>query len=302
MGFHRDAFATCRVSILGLIMYVFIQQNCNLHKPRDLAHKTQWDMNLPYLSSSTLISGRSISYLVPRQILSWKGLIIGVLSSIENTRARAIVRRTWGYDVEVLFILAGHPSQVMVEFKAHEDILLLLNENERYNGSYSILPYKTQTFFHAINTHIENFSYILKTDDDSFVDVHRLWYQLIREQPDYWGYVWKDARVIRDPQSRWYVSYDDYPQEVYPNYCSGAGYVLSRSFIACATLHLSNFSFMPREDVGTGILASKCAVAPRHSNSVSHAKPLKKNVTIQHYVKSFQDMFKLWQASSMFNS
>ena len=57
---------------------------------------------------------------------------------------------------------------------------------EIYSGENTILPYKTQIFFHAINAHKVDFQYALKIDDDSFARFKELRSDLEHLTPDYW--------------------------------------------------------------------------------------------------------------------
>ena len=75
-----------------------------------------------------------------------------------------------------------------------------------------------------------NAKFILKTDDDSFVDTFHLPHFL-----DLYGFnkitnfflcfVVRNGYPRRDIQSKWYVSKDEFRGRAYPNYCSGSAYI-----------------------------------------------------------------------------
>ena len=75
-----------------------------------------------------------------------------------------------------------------------------------------------------------NAKFILKTDDDSFVDTFHLPHFL-----DLYGFnkitnfflcfVVRNGYPRRDIQSKWYVSKDEFRGLAYPNYCSGSAYI-----------------------------------------------------------------------------
>ena len=72
--------------------------------------------------------------------------------------------------------------------------------------------------------------FILKADDDSFVDTFHLPHFL-----DLYGFnkitnfflcfVVRNGHPKRNIKNKWYVSYDEFQGMVYPNYCSGSAYV-----------------------------------------------------------------------------
>lgn len=64
----------------------------------------------------------------------------------------------------------------------------------------------------------------------------------------------------RDPSHWDFVSEEAYPNEFFPTWASGEGYLLSRTFNECAVRMLENTSFIPMEGVATGILAELCNV------------------------------------------
>ena len=73
-----------------------------------------------------------------------------------------------------------------------------------------------------------NFSYLLKADDDVFVNTKRLVDVLkLKTTPTkslYMGQLQHNAFVHRD--GKWGVSFKEYPGIHYPDFCSGAGFVI----------------------------------------------------------------------------
>ena len=235
----------------------------------------------PYISGkdlSVVISNRVVNYQVPFYMGSTV-IVIGVLSS-DKTK-RMVMRDKYK---NIYFIVGKKNGKFdYEEFYTYND-MIFIDMEEAYMGEDSILPYKTQTFLHVVHVFVKSYNYILKIDDDSLVNMDKLRKELDRVQPDYWGRVWYNNVIDRDPKSKWYVSRKTYPQSVYPNYCSGAGYVLSYSANECIVSKLSVMKFMPREDVATGILAGKCGVSPVNSNKIQHMKPYNSNdYIIRHY-------------------
>ena len=76
--------------------------------------------------------------------------------------------------------------------------------------------------------------YVVKTDDDVFVDMIHLpaylgFYNLEANSPQFFlCYVITDQHPVRDPdhpRKKWFVSREEYSRDDFPNYCSGTAYV-----------------------------------------------------------------------------
>ena len=226
------------------------------------------------------ISGRSIQYSIPH-VMKPSDIVIGILS-YDKTK-RMIMRKL--YSGESYYFVVAKKNGVFDfdEFAQYNDIIFLDME-EAYFGDNSILPFKTQLFFHVFHTHISHFDYVLKLDDDSYVKMDKLRVEMKQHHYDYWGHKLSGG-PIRNPRNKWHVSEKMYPGNRYPNWCSGAGYVLSKDLVRCIDSKLATHTFMPREDVSTGILAKACGSAPHHSDKVQHVKPYKSDdFIIRHYV------------------
>jgi len=229
--------------------------------------------------------------------------------------------------IKVFFLVAGPWEQIRDEYDKYGD-LIWINEEEIYQGEDSVLTYKTQSFIRIVynvvlELELRQLKYIFKTDDDSYVHVNNLYTELIeneneyspitleveangadggspkevlqqKKERDFWGWCQlKKFAPKRDASVKWPVSYELYPEPMYPRYCQGAGFALSRRFIECAaglgsssssyssssssSQHhngrydnaldgdispIANLRFMPFEDVSMGMIAERCNVTP----------------------------------------
>lgn len=235
------------------------------------------------LSEATSLFGEEVLYRIPD--LDWQGYAYGVLSGgPKGQTRRQTLRETWCSNANCLFIVAGAYGDVQTEFELHKDILWL-DMPETYSGEDSVLPYKTGVFYDAIVKHMPKIKAVIKTDDDSYILTEEL-QQVLDKGFDYWGYLHRGAKPIRKPSNKWYVSDKLYSRPTYPLYASGAGYALSRKFLKCAQKHLETLTFMPREDVMTGLLAEACHITPEHSNLVDYNGGVTNGKLIRHRVTS----------------
>ena len=101
--------------------------------------------------------------------------------------------------------------------------------------------------------------FILKTDDDSFNVPQRFVDYLLGVETDRFigGYCFTIMPDRRN-SSKFFVPYSMYPDRYYPTYCSGPGYVMSRSAVASILSVSSDVAFLSMEDV---FVAGICRVA-----------------------------------------
>ena len=82
----------------------------------------------------------------------------------------------------------------------------------------------------------------------------------------YVGDVYFKAKPMRDKNSEYYVSIDEYPYRRYPRFCTGRGFVLSRDVVVgMVNIHNSN-DYFKIEDVYIGLLALRLGVDAHHED------------------------------------
>ncbi|KAG6539161.1 beta-1,3-galactosyltransferase GALT1-like [Zingiber officinale] len=191
-------------------------------------------------------------------------LFIGVFSTANNFRHRMAVRRTWKQyeairsgSVAVQFFVGLHKNkmvneQLWIEAHTYGDIQLM-----PFIDYYTLITWKTISIC-IYGTNIISAKYVMKTDDDSFVRVDELLTELEEEKATsglLYGRINNDSQPHRNEDSKWYISPEEWPEENYPTWAHGPGYIVS-SDIAKAVYkqyregHLKMFKL---EDVAMGI-------------------------------------------------
>jgi len=238
-------------------------------------------------SNTIIASCHQIHYRVPLSSFhNVPSIIFGVLSIAngEGPVRRQSIRDTWGHNHRgVFFLVAGPWEEGREEYERYAD-LLWIDEEEVYDGERSVLTWKTLTFASVVhrvmgdadaNSHARlrgsggggSYSHCFKTDDDTYVNVENLYRSLYNaSQPhlDYWGWCQEKKYAPNRNDGKWSVSNHTYPEPMFPRYCQGAGFALSRNFLDCAVgnSHIARARFMPFEDVAVGILAERCRITP----------------------------------------
>lgn len=164
-------------------------------------------------------------------------LIVPVAPS--NRLHRDIIRNTWGGARQILgkvlnlFFLVGRhigeraekvQEQLLQESKEHQDMI-----QSDFLDCYKNLTIKTMVMLEWLDSYCSSASYAMKIDSDMFLNVHNLVNMLVTAPKTNYmtGLVARQAAVLRDPKSKWYVPVELYPHSQYPRYALGLGYVLS---------------------------------------------------------------------------
>ncbi|XP_026200040.1 beta-1,3-galactosyltransferase 2 [Anabas testudineus] len=187
--------------------------------------------------------------------------------------AREAIRTTWGapgQDTLTLFY-AGLPEEgrasgiqeaLEEENRKHADIIQM-----NFQDSYQNLTIKTMMMMNWLATHCPNASYVMKVDSDIFVNVFYLMRRL-RGSPRrgfITGSVITDGKPRRDRDSKWHVSEEAYPEDSFPPYVSGAGYVFSADLAGRISWASRYVRMIPLEDVYVGLCLRVVGVRPVYS-------------------------------------
>ncbi|GAB2248952.1 hypothetical protein Droror1_Dr00012311 [Drosera rotundifolia] len=233
-------------------------------------------------------------------------LFIGILSAASHFTERMAVRKSWmqhkvikSSKVVARFFVALHArKEVNVELKKEADFfgdIVIVP----YIDAYDLVVVKTVAIC-EYGVRIASAKNIMKCDDDTFVNVDAI----IRE-----------ARKLRDGTSfyvgninyyhtplrsgKWAVTYEEWPEEEYPPYANGPGYILSSDI---ADYIVSDFEkhhlrLFKMEDVSMGMWVEKFNV----SRPVEYLHSLKfcqfgciKDYHTAHY-QSPKQMLCLWK-------
>ncbi|XP_023225803.1 beta-1,3-galactosyltransferase 1-like [Centruroides sculpturatus] len=231
---------------------------------------------------SSLVDDQNVFFDLP--VCSFRPyLLILVASSPENFDRRAAIRRTWGRSS--LRMLRNNLSTVtmfLVGRSTDSKFLNILVENEKissgdlvvgdYADTYRNLTLKIIHGARWAHRYCQS-SYLLKTDDDCYVNVALLLKFLSRSNKMHKGlYVGRKrsrAKVVRDPKSKWYVSKEQFSPSVYPDYVSGIGYIVSADVLSVFVDETTHYAPFPNEDAFVGTVLRRRGVKPIHSSRFS---------------------------------
>lgn len=212
-------------------------------------------------------------------------LITLVTSAPANQRARQAIRDTWGGEVEVrglrvmTLFMVGMPSDpvlgklLIVEARERGDLI-----QARFLDTYFNLTLKTLSMLGWTRRFCPLAHFMAKVDDDILFNPSALLHFLNKSRNPYehgdlyLGRVHTRVAPSRDPDSKHYLPTGVYSPSVFPDYCSGTAYILSRSALLKISLAATASPLsmpLPPEDVFVGLCARAAGVLPSHCSLFS---------------------------------
>jgi len=194
------------------------------------------------------------------QIYHNETTILIVLSARQNHYRRSIIRRTWGKNHPVYFVIGGKSTAkennnaeiqktLLQEHQQHHDLLDSIHPDH-----YRSLPFKLRFAYQWILQHVPTARWFVKVDDDTVVRVDTLESALLRnlnsDIPMVVGRIIVESPVHKE--GKWaelkYTKSDKYPY--WPQ--GSCGHIVSRP-IAQYVTEKSNLVYYQGEDTSLGI-------------------------------------------------
>ena len=189
-------------------------------------------------------------------------LLIVSLSAGSYYKRRSAVRNTWhkrlkewnaNYAIKVIhYFVCFTPKRMVVnddlmtEANQYNDIIIF-SERDRY----SALPMQTITALDFMNSYFD-FDFILKTDDDSLVNIDSIMNKLEElDQFSFGGRVYKHRTPGNEQQKAWLHKYHPDSGE-YTEFAPGAGYLIGSEIIGPILTHTNSVELTDAEDVYMG--------------------------------------------------
>eukprot|EP00062_Callorhinchus_milii_P025092 gi/632985693/ref/XP_007909827.1/ PREDICTED: beta-1,3-galactosyltransferase 4 [Callorhinchus milii] len=238
-------------------------------------------------------------------------LVSFVISKTGHFQSREAIRQSWasvkdvqGHTVLILFALGVPESteeqeRIEEESSQYKDVVQGV-----FRDTYHNLTLKTIMIMQWFGTYCPAARYLLKVDDDVFLNYHNLMEHLIGLSDDsedlYLGWVHRRVRPVRNKNDLYYVSESVYSKDVYPDYCSGTSYVVSKDVVLKVYVAALTTPLITIEDVFVGLCAHKMGVSPTHTSKISG--PVRfhlnqccyKSIYASHHIKP-GEFLKIWK-------
>ncbi|XP_034099784.1 beta-1,3-galactosyltransferase 5-like [Drosophila albomicans] len=236
-------------------------------------------------------------------------LLILISSAPSHERQRMAIRQTWGHyaarrDIGVAFVLGRSLSETENKALSSENYLYgdLIRGN--FIDSYENLTLKTISSLEWADKHCNRAKYILKTDDDMFINVPKL-FNFVEEQLKHnvkrtiFGRLAKNSPPVRNKESKYYVSPGQY-RGVFPDYTTGPAYLMTGDIVNDLYVKALKIIYLKLEDVViTGIVAQSLDIKRVHVNEFRNTRiylttrNIKNSISIHRI--SCSEQLKVWQ-------
>ncbi|XP_069107998.1 uncharacterized protein [Argopecten irradians] len=224
------------------------------------------------------------SCLLPEKFTSDKKILVLVKSYIGNVDQRIALRMLWEKVQDPLmskfFVLGTYRKGLKIkrwhieqETALYRDIIM-----EDFVDTYMNNTIKTIMAFNWAMSVCPQADLILFHDDDYHVQYDKL-ASYIRELSRskvtglYIGSLAVNAPPYREKNDRWYLSYDDYPYNIFPPYIGGGAFVVSRDVAQKFQFAFPFVRYLGIDDVYLGIVARKLSILPKNESRLDTICP-----------------------------
>ncbi|KAL5826540.1 hypothetical protein ACOSQ3_018387 [Xanthoceras sorbifolium] len=191
-------------------------------------------------------------------------LFIGILSAGNHFAERMAVRKSWMQ--HKLITSSKVVARFFVALHGRKDINLDLKKEAEYFGDIVIVPYM-DTYDHVVPKTLAICEYgvrtvatIMKCDDDTFVRVDAVIKEAKKVHENKSLYV-GNMNYYHKPLrcGKWAVTYEEWPEEEYPPYANGPGYIVSSdiAWFIVAEFEKHTLRLFKMEDVSMGMWVEK---------------------------------------------
>lgn len=200
-----------------------------------------------------------------------RNVMIIVKSTVRNVRLRQAIRTTWGNlgsyaSVRLVFTLGYNNSvlQKVVDEEAtrYNDIV-----QENFTDAYLNNTLKTIMSFNWAAQFCKDAEFLLFLDDDFVIDLPKILKYIYAIPPGdaanvFMGYL-LDRPVDRGINSKWYVSWEQYPYEYWPHYLAGGAFIASMQVVMKFSFAFPYIKLIGIDDAWLGIVAKHVQIYPQ---------------------------------------
>ncbi|PSN56197.1 hypothetical protein C0J52_01427 [Blattella germanica] len=235
-------------------------------------------------------------------------LLIAITSAPNHKEARMAIRQTWGHyrqrsDIKIAFLLGSTKDQRLSQELKEENGLYGDLICARFLDSYNNLTLKTISMLEWVDSYCSHVGFILKTDDDMFINIPKLLTFVEKHSKDrktVFGRLAKKWKPIRNKKSKYYVSVNQYQPPLFPDFTTGPAYLMTGDVIHDLYDAALGKTYLKLEDVFiTGIVAQDMKIKRTHVHEflnkrvTLNACNIQKGISI-HMVKP-PEQYDLWK-------
>ncbi|KAK7591171.1 hypothetical protein V9T40_002784 [Parthenolecanium corni] len=184
-------------------------------------------------------------------------LMILVTSALNHNDARMAIRQTWGFysrhhNVGIGFLVGVYRQSpqnaiIQTEQRRYGDLIQARNVD-----CYGNLTLKTVSLLEWVDTYCSQVPFVLKTDDDMFINIPLL-LTLLKEQQkakrSIFGRLVSKWRPFRANNSKYFLSKSEYEPDSFPDFLTGPAYLMTQDSVHDLYHQALEMPFLKLEDV-----------------------------------------------------
>ncbi|KAJ3670175.1 hypothetical protein LUZ60_010499 [Juncus effusus] len=218
----------------------------------------------PNFSPQTLLEF-SPQYKVPDLPDEPAELFIGILSAGNHFAERMAVRKSWMTAVRKSKNVV---ARFFVALNGRNEVNMKLKKEAEFFGDIVLVPFLDNYDLVVLKTvaiceygvKVVSAKYVMKCDDDTFVRIDSVLNE-VRKVPDHKSLYVGNINYYHKPlrSGKWAVTYEEWPEEDYPPYANGPGYVVSSDIAHFIVSDFDNnkLRLFKMEDVSMGMWVEK---------------------------------------------
>ncbi|XP_042473109.1 hydroxyproline O-galactosyltransferase GALT6-like [Zingiber officinale] len=192
-------------------------------------------------------------------------LFIGILSAGNHFAERMAVRKSW---MSALTRSSNVVARFFVALNGRKEVNMQLKEEAEFFGDIVIVPYMDSYDLVVLKTvaiceygvRTVSAKHIMKCDDDTFVRVDSVLKE-VKKIPSVRSLYIGNINYYHKPlrSGKWAVTYEEWPEENYPHYANGPGYVISSDIAnyVVSEIEKHTLRLFKMEDVSMGMWVEK---------------------------------------------
>ncbi|KAH8323419.1 hypothetical protein KR067_008284 [Drosophila pandora] len=222
------------------------------------------------------------------------------------------IRLTWMHygsrsDIGMAFVLGRGNDTHLNERLDGENMMYADMIRGNFVDSYNNLTLKTISALEWTHWHCPLAKYVLKTDDDMFINVPKLmeFLDTLKAKRKIYGRRAENWMPVRNKRSKYYVSYAQYSSRYFPYFTTGPAYLLTGDIVAELYAQALATALLKLEDVFmTGIVADVLGIDRINVKAIANVNTnpsvcrIRQRITV-HMVEP-NGQFDLWQ--KLFNT
>ena len=235
-------------------------------------------------------------------------LVIMVKSYVGNFLQRMAIRSTWGKSansrVKVCFVTGYSKLRkeiLKLEYLKYKDIIQF-----SFLDTYRNNIYKTMMSYKWIVKHCSSSRFVFLSDDDFYVNIQNILqfsYRSITNNTMY-GHEQCYKQPVRNQTSKWYISEEQYPFDMFPTFLSGGAILTHISVVRRFQIAFPYKKIIDLDDVYVAIVAHKLSITLLNNKRFAIEEKKRTdvdNIMSSHEYKMPADLFQAWKNYSRGN-